>query len=226
MKLRKAKIGVRHKGCWGSLCTVDYPDISMKEMGPINVRKVSSGVRLSATWDVRFKNREDFHDFLKSLEKYEMIKFKKVIEENEDSALLKTEWVNKRSSYEIMLRNNCLYMSNVIQQNGYEIYEIITEDPQKIVRLIENLDDIGEVKLFEIGKVQPKSHMFSLTEKQSKALQIAVSHRFYSWPRVISLDEIAAAAGLKRRTFQENLRKAEAKVFPHLINHFFDREGI
>jgi len=226
MKLRKAKIGVRHKGCWGSLSTVDYPNIVMKETGPINVKKVTGGVQLSATWDVRYKSRAEFKEFFKSLDRFKMIKHKTVIDESDDSALLKTVWINSRSSYDIVLKNNCLFSSNVTQAGGYEVYDIITEDPQKIVKLIENLDDIGEVKLFEIGKVQPKSHLFNLTDKQSKALQIAMSHKFYSWPRIISLDEVAAAAGFKRRTFQENLRKAEAKVIPHLLNYFFDREGV
>lgn len=224
MKLRKAKIGVRHKGCWGSLCTLEFPNIVMVEKGPIHVEKIKKGVRLCATWDVNFKNKDEFDKFLKSLNKYKMLKFIKVITMYEDHALLKTEWINRKSSYDIVLKNNSLYTSSVTQRDGYEIYDIITEDPQKIVKLIENLDEIGEVKLFEIGKLTPETNPFKLSDKQAKALQIAISHNFYDWPRKVSLDEVAALVGMKRRTFQENLRKAEAKVFPHLINHFFESE--
>lgn len=222
MKLRKAKIGVRHKGCWGSLCTLEFPNIVMDEKGPINVEKCKEGVRLCATWDVKFPNKDEFKKFLKSLDKYSMLKVVKIVSEYEDHALVKTEWVNKTSSYSTVLKNNCLYTSPVTQKDGYEIYDIITEDPKKVVKLIEELDEIGEVKVFEIGRVLPESNSFKLTDKQSRALQIAVSHNFYEWPRKVSLDEVAAMVGMKRRTFQENLRRAEAKVIPYLVNHFLD----
>ncbi len=223
MKLRKAKIGVRHKGCWGSLCTLEYPNIVMKEKGPINVENCKEGVRLCATWDIGFSDRKVFDEFIKSLEKYEMIKVIKVISVYEENALVKTEWIAKDSSYETVLKNNSLYTSPVTQKEGFEVYDIITEDPQKVVRLIEELDEIGEVKVFEIGRLSPKDHLFKLTDKQAKALQIAVSNNFYEWPRKVSLDEISALVGMKRRTFQENLRKAEAKIIPNLVNDLFDK---
>lgn len=224
MKLRKAKIGVRHKGCWGSLCTIEFPNIVMAEKGPIHVEKHKEEVKLCATWDVSFKNKKEFEKFLKSLDKYEMLKVVRVVSIHEDHALLKTEWINKSSSYDTVLKNNCLYTSPVTQRDGFEVYDIITEEPKKVVKLIENLDEIGEVKLFEIGKAKPENYPFKLTEKQTKALQIAVMHKFYDWPRKVSLDEVAALVGMKRRTFQENLRKAEAKIIPHMINHFFENE--
>lgn len=223
MKLRKARIGVRHKDCWGSLCTLEYPDIVMEEKGPINVEKCKEGVRLCATWDVSFKDKKEFNRFLKSLDKYKMLKVVKVVSLYEDHALLKTEWVNKSSSYATVLQNNCLYTSLVTQRDGFEVYDIITEDPKKVVRLIEQLDEIGKVKVFEIGRLISENHLLNLTEKQSKALQIAVSHNFYDWPRKVSLDEVAAMVGMKRRTFQENLRKAEAKVIPHIVNDLFEK---
>lgn len=224
MKLRKATIGVRHKRCWGSLCTLQFPDIVMKEKGPINVEKIKGGVRLSATWDVSFKDKKEFDEFLKHLRTYKMIKEIKVISLYDEHALLKTVWVNKGSSYAIVLKSNCLYTSPVTQRNGYEIYDVITEDPKELVRLIENLEDIGEAKLFSVGRISSENHLFKLTDKQAHAIQMAVSHNFYDWPRKVSLEELSALIGTKRRTFQENLRKAEAKLLPHLIKHFFEKE--
>ncbi len=222
MKLRKATIGVRHKGCWGSLCTVKFPEIIMKEKGPINVEKIKSGVRLNATWDVSFPNKKQFKDFLKHLETYDMIKKIKIIELYETHALVKTVWTNKQSSYAIILKNNCLYTSPVIQKEGYEIYEVITEEPNKLVEIMESLDEIGEAKLFSVGRII-SDYPLKLTEKQANAIQQAVAHDFYNWPRKISLDEISVMIGMKRRTFQENLRKAEAKLLPDLIKGFFER---
>lgn len=223
MKLRKATIGVRHKGCWGSLCTLEFPNIIMKEKGPINVEKIKQGVRLSACWDVCFKNKEEFEDFLKHLKCYEMIEKIKVISLYSEHALLKTVWMNKSSSYESVLKNNCLYTSPVTQKDGFEVYDVITEDPKELVKLIGDLEEIGEAKLFSVGRINSE-HAFKLTDKQANAIQLAVSHNFYEWPRKVSLDEVSAMVGMKRRTFQENLRKAEAKLLPHLIRGFFGGE--
>jgi len=225
MKLRKAVIGVRHKGCWGSLCTLKFPNIVMKEKGPMSIEKYRNKVKISATWDVFFKNKKEFKDFLEHLKEYDMIKKIKIIEEKEKNALLKTEWINKKSSYDIVLKNNCLYTSPVIQKEGFEIYEIITENPEELIKLLNNLEEIGEAKLFSVNRINHENPC-KLTDKQSKALQLAVSHNFYTWPRKVSLDEVSALIGVKRRTFQENLRKAEAKLIPHLIKQYFLKNDI
>lgn len=224
MRLRKATIGVRHKGCWGSLCTIEFPNIIMKEKGPINVEKIKQGVRLNATWDVFFNNKKEFEDFLKHLKTYHMLEEVKIISLYEAHALLKTIWTNKKSSYDIVLKNNCLYTSPVIQKNGYEVYDVITEDPKKLVKVLGELEEIGEAKLFSVGRVISEVSSFKLTEKQANAIQLAVSHNFYEWPRKVSLDEVSAMIGVKRRTFQENLRKAEAKIIPYLIKSFFAKQ--
>ena len=221
MKFRKAIIGVRHKDCWGSLCTVKFPDVVMKEKGPINVEKIGKQVRLNATWDISFNTKKELEDFLKHVKSYKMVEEVKVINQYENHALVRTIWINKQSSYEIVLKNNCLYTSPVIQKDGYEVYEVITEDPKKLVKILSELEEIGEAKLFSVGRIT-KEHPFNLTEKQANALQMAVSHNFYDWPRKVSLDEVSAMIGMKRRTFQENLRKAESKLLPNLINGFFE----
>jgi len=110
------------------------------------------------------------------------------------------------------------------KKEGYEVYDVITEDPKKLVKVLNELEDIGEAKLFLVGRIS-QDYSFKLTEKQANAIQLAVSHNFYDWPRKVSLDEVSAMVGMKRRTFQENLRKAESKIMPHLINSFFAKQG-
>jgi hypothetical protein len=58
--------------------------------------------------------------------------------------------------------------------------------------------------------------MMELTPKQQQALQIAFDHGYYQWPRKTNLNDLALASGCNRRTLQENLRRAESKVFNHL----------
>jgi predicted DNA binding protein len=226
MKFRKAVIGVRHKGCWGSLCTLKFPDVVMKEKGPIVVEETKKGVKLCACWEVSFKDKNEFENFINHLKTYKMIRKIALINVYDDHALIKTEWENKTSSYSVVLKNNSLYTSPVIQKNGYEVYEVITEDPKRLVKLMSNLDEIGEAKLFSVGRISSKDNIFGLTPKQLNAIQIALSHNFYDWPRKVSLDEISAMVGMKRRTFQENLRRAEARIIPQLLKSFLSKQEI
>jgi len=63
-----------------------------------------------------------------------------------------------------------------------------------------------------------------ITQKQFEALHTALKHNYYSWPRKITLEELAQHASTTRRAFQENLRKAEAKLLPHVVKKFMRGE--
>jgi predicted DNA binding protein len=54
----------------------------------------------------------------------------------------------------------------------------------------------------------------SLTSKQRLALELALSHGYYKFPRLISVLELSKIAGVSFSTFQQHLRKAESKVLP------------
>lgn len=226
MNLRQAVIGVHHHNCWGSLSTEPFPEIEMKESGPVIIEKNSRGLTLYAVWDVSFPKPEIFASYLESLKKYKMLKKIRIISKDERSALLKTIWKNKNSSYDIVFNNNCLYASPVTQENGYEIYSIIAEKPKEIKNLMGEFSTIGQIKVFKVGEYQKTPNSFTLTERQLSALQIALNNRYYSWPRKITLDELSQIAHQKRRAFQENLRKAEAKVLPNLIKNALFKEEL
>jgi len=63
-----------------------------------------------------------------------------------------------------------------------------------------------------------------ITQKQFEALHTALKHEYYSWPRKVTLEDMAQRASTTRRAFQENLRKAEAKIFPHIVKKFMRGE--
>jgi|TARA_Y100000310_G_scaffold344923_1_gene460542 predicted DNA binding protein len=63
-----------------------------------------------------------------------------------------------------------------------------------------------------------------ITQKQFEALHTALTHKYYSWPRKVTLEQLAQKASTTRRAFQENLRKAEAKIFPHIVKKFMRGE--
>ena len=225
MTLRQAIIGVHHKGCWGSESTVPFPSISMKEVGPINVTKEKGYVRLTATWNVTFDEKDVFLEYLDSLERYDMIQDIRLIRLENTYALLKTTWTNTDSSYQRVFTEKCLFASPVTQEHGYEKYTIITENPEEVRNILAQLECIGEARLFSIGRLMHESNKFELTPKQMDALVIALEHGYYEWPKDANLSEIATITNRNRRSLQENLRRAEAKVFRKLKDELLVRGG-
>lgn len=63
-----------------------------------------------------------------------------------------------------------------------------------------------------------------LTQKQLDALHTALNNNYYSWPRKVTLEDMANRSNTTRRAFQENLRKAEAKLLPLIVRKFIRGE--
>lgn len=58
----------------------------------------------------------------------------------------------------------------------------------------------------------------SITDKQKKAMELAILKGYYDYPRKISLDELAKLSGVSFSTFHAHLRKAEQRLLPYLFN--------
>ena len=57
-----------------------------------------------------------------------------------------------------------------------------------------------------------------LTERQHQALEAAFHSGFFEWPRESTGEEVAASLNVAPPTFHQHLRKAERKVFDHLLS--------
>ena len=55
------------------------------------------------------------------------------------------------------------------------------------------------------------------SDKQRRALELALEFGYYNYPRNISVDNLSKKAKMPRTTFQEHLRKAESKLMGLLI---------
>lgn len=221
--MRQAQIGVYHQGCWGSSTTEKYPHISMKELGPVRIlKKNKKSVNVQATWKVVSENKKELDEYIDYIKKVKSIKKVTMIGKEGSYAIITTRWNSPSSSYDIVMKNKCAYTSPVVQEGGYETYSIIAEKPKEITKLMNELKQIGEVKMFKVGKYNGEDLPLDISEKQLQALRTAILHNYYSWPRKATLSSLSKAANQKRTTFQENLRKAEAKVLPKLIKKFVD----
>ncbi|PIU20870.1 MAG: hypothetical protein COT15_05235 [Candidatus Diapherotrites archaeon CG08_land_8_20_14_0_20_34_12] len=90
-------------------------------------------------------------------------------------------------------------------------------NPKAVARTVDELENIGEVRIFNINKFKPEDKPYNLTEKQWSAIKIALNEGYYSWPRKVTLEQLACKAEMPMRTYHDLLRRAEAKTMPQLL---------
>jgi len=109
----------------------------------------------------------------------------------------------------------------VIHARGQEIWNVAAWEKKQIMDFIARVKKIGKVKVNKIhqtfvsdilvNRVAPK-----LTDKQKQAIELAIQEGYYLIPKKIDTDKLAKIMKISRITYQEHLRKAEAKLLPFL----------
>ena len=113
-----------------------------------------------------------------------------------------------------------------LSKDGYEIIEAAFWEKQPLLDFIKAHKENKTTTYFELIKFVEKKMddiyvtrlLPKLAKKQEEAIKLAYKHGYYSFPRKISLDELAKIAKVSKPTFRENLRKAEVKLTPNLIS--------
>ena len=71
-----------------------------------------------------------------------------------------------------------------------------------------------KLKQEKISNISITSVLPDLTPKQKRAFEIAINNGYYEQPRKIYLEKLAEIMKISYPTYQEHLRKAEAKIIP------------
>lgn len=108
----------------------------------------------------------------------------------------------------------------ILNNKGEEIWEMGSLKKEPLMKFISNAKKAyGEFKLISFR--QEKAVNLSvlnivpeLTEKQKRALQLAVENGYYDYPRRIELEKLAKLMKLSYSTYQAHLRKAEQRLMP------------
>lgn len=123
----------------------------------------------------------------------------------------------------------CIYNKDIIHiapafisEEGYEIINVGSFERKKLTNLIKLLEEKYKGKLLSIQQKKIKSISImrihpELTEKQKKAMELAIKHGYYHSPRKIDLKRLAKLSGLSFSTYQVHLRKAEEKLIPYFF---------
>ncbi len=225
--MKLLKVGVYHHGCWGSFSTKDFPNISMTEMGAIRVvKKTKKGALVNCFMHITGERNSDLSRYMAYLKTIPSIKQFKTYEEHDNEAYSFVQFLSSTSSYDSVLKTNALPFGPIVQEKELEIHTVLTEKPTQTTRFLNELEQLGEVKVMKISDFKEENVLAALTDKQRNALLGAFCNNYYSWPRRVNLDQLSAKLGVKRRTFQEHLRLAEAKFIPFAIEKLIKEKKI
>jgi len=107
--------------------------------------------------------------------------------------------------------------------DGHEYWEVATWNKKRLVRFIDELSrHMAYAECLGISQVTNVEVYFpsaipKLSPAQEKALTSAYQCGYYEYPRKVDLKDLAKSAKITVAAFQENLRKAENKLIPMLI---------
>jgi len=111
-----------------------------------------------------------------------------------------------------------------VDEQGYEYWEVASYDRRVLSNFLEQLEkqhyEHLEILLFKnikLNNIYFPAIAPELTEKQKEAFELAVKEGYYDIPKRTDLIKLAKLIKISVATFQEHLKRAEAKIIPRLI---------
>lgn len=107
--------------------------------------------------------------------------------------------------------------------DGHEYWEVASWNKKRLTQFITDLSkhmDYSEclgIKQVTNVEVYFPSAMPKLSKAQERAILLAYQWGYYEYPRKVDLKDLAKRSDITVATFQENLRKAENKLIPMLM---------
>jgi predicted DNA binding protein len=110
----------------------------------------------------------------------------------------------------------------LISDKGYDIFIVGSFKRDVLIKLAKTLEKNRDGELISIENKKINSISITkigpeLTEKQKKAIEIAIKNGYYNSPRKIDVKKLAKLSGLSFSTYQVHLRKAESKLIPYFF---------
>jgi predicted DNA binding protein len=131
-----------------------------------------------------------------------------------------------KKTYQAIYNPQLLYVTPGFNSvDGFEIWEIACWDRRPLENLIKIMENAETTISFDILKFEEKNvediyllKLFpELPKKQKKAIELAFKSGYYQFPKKTNLDKLAKEVKVSKATFQENLKKAEARLMPLLL---------
>ncbi|MDG6916069.1 MAG: helix-turn-helix domain-containing protein [Nitrososphaerota archaeon] len=134
----------------------------------------------------------------------------------------------KQNVNAVIEEHNCMEVQPTVYKDGFEWYRILAFDNRDLIRLFGALSRWADVHVVSRETFTERSArdtiavsirrlLGGLTERQLKALLVALSAGYYDTPRKVRTADISQRMSTPRTTYETHLRKAEGKVLKALV---------
>ena len=135
--------------------------------------------------------------------------------------------LGKEGEHVMLYHNkNIIFVKPTVNHyDGHEYWEVASwkreelEDFIKSLKSHMNVCEILKMENSPLTDVYFPNVMPKLSTHQKTALELAYRNGYYSYPRKVTLEQLAKIAKIGVSTFQEHLRKAELKLLPTIIEY-------
>jgi predicted DNA binding protein len=151
-------------------------------------------------------------------------------ESSTNQLILKRCRCAESSLSQILDRYDCLELPPVRYFYGRLIINLIvtSESPTMIVEDLQNENPDLKVKVLKLAPIKKLDNPYPLylpldnlkqgiTKRQLEALTVALNRGYYEIPREAYLETLAREMSIKRRTYEDHLRRAEKKIMDFII---------
>ncbi|MFD1687076.1 helix-turn-helix domain-containing protein [Halobellus litoreus] len=127
-------------------------------------------------------------------------------------------------------RHGCLLLYPLHYEDGEKVCRILSISPTALTECFHDLVEadipvtvkskrkLGSSVETQRPLLAPHDIVPTLTDRQSEVIHHAFENGYYEIPRGITTEEIATEMGVKRRTAEEHLRRAENKLLASVID--------
>jgi len=216
--MRHVTISLHHKDCWCTDVTEKFPNLKLKFLTPYSIiERTREYIKSRGMWAIIAPDEKTLNKAINFLRNHRQVIDIEIVKIFLSRAIVFMRWKVHSSPYEVACHHGFVPIESMTAENGIEIYNFVAEDEKTIKKAFDAIRKVTNFNILKIGKLKKGSDRFNITERQREALQIAFLYGYYSWPRSVTLEELAKVMKVSRRVFQEHLRKAESRLFPEFI---------
>lgn len=111
-----------------------------------------------------------------------------------------------------------------VDEQGHEYWEVASYDRNVLSEFLNRLEkqhykhfEILQFKNIKLDNIYFPAIAPGLTDKQKEVFELAVKEGYYDIPKRTDLIKLAKAMEISVATYQEHLKRAEAKIVPRLV---------
>ncbi len=210
-----------HHGCPSTASSVQYPEVKTRIISSNILKDNEVTVLMHAACDINHQ-LEGFLKYWETLElTTDFMVTARTVKEAVFTVSLRdyTEHVTR-----YILENRGFFTTPVTVTDGKENWSIVLSDESTKKDLFKHLDEIGDVSIDKIQRMDSLSmalpiEYVNLTDRQSESIRKAYLHGYYDFPKKTSSRELAKSIGISQSTLLEHLHKAEHKVISKIVHH-------